>query len=101
MIAKEARQDLALQRFAEGNPQLLEEIRELDAREQTQQIQWAFEDAALEQGLEPWELTLQLVAESADELRAMRLEVHREVAEALGMEWTEYCQCNELDESAP
>ncbi len=46
MIAKEARQALALQRYAEGNPQLLEEIRELDAREQVQQIEWAFEDAA-------------------------------------------------------
>lgn len=101
MIAREARQELALQRFAEGNPQLLEEIRELNAHEQAQQILWAFEDAAQEQGLEPWELTLQLVAESADELRAMRLEVHHEVAEALGMEWAEYCQCNELDESAP
>ena len=47
MIAKEARQALALQRFAEANPQLLEEIRELDAREQAQQIEWAFEDAAI------------------------------------------------------
>lgn len=49
MIAKESRQALALQRFAEANPQLLEEIRELDAREQAQQIEWAFEDAAEEQ----------------------------------------------------
>ena len=46
MIAKEARQALALQRFAEQNPQMLEEIRELDAREQAQQIEWAFQDAA-------------------------------------------------------
>ncbi|CAI3799760.1 hypothetical protein GLGCALEP_02317 [Pseudomonas sp. MM221] len=27
----------------------------------------------------------------------MRLETHREVAEALGMEWEEYCQFNEID----
>ncbi|CAI3799756.1 hypothetical protein GLGCALEP_02316 [Pseudomonas sp. MM221] len=54
MIAKESRQALALQRFAEANPQLLEEIRELDAREQAQQIEWAFEDAAEEQGIQPW-----------------------------------------------
>lgn len=101
MIAKESRQALALQRFAEANPQLLEEIRELDAREQAQQIEWAFEDAARERGVEPWELTLQLVAESAEELRAMRLEVHREVADALGMGWDEYCQCNEIDPAAP
>lgn len=40
MISKEARQAAALQRFAEANPHLLEEIRALDAREQAQQIQW-------------------------------------------------------------
>ncbi|VVP67994.1 hypothetical protein PS910_00295 [Pseudomonas fluorescens] len=101
MIAKESRQALALQRFAEANAQLLEEIRALDAREQAQQIEWAFEDAAQEQGMEPWELTLRLVADSAEELQAMRLEVHHEVAEALGMSWEEYCQCNEIDPAAP
>lgn len=97
MIAKEARQALALQRFAEANPQMLEEIRELNPREQAQQIQWAFDDAAQEQGIEPWELTLQLVAQSPEELHAMRLEVHREVAEALGMVWDEYCAFNEIN----
>lgn len=97
MIAKEARQALALQRFAEANPQLLEEIRELGAHEQAQQIQWAFEDAAQEQGVEPWELALQLIAQSPEELQVMRLEVHREVAEALGMSWEEYCRFNEID----
>ncbi|QXH58350.1 DUF6388 family protein [Pseudomonas maumuensis] len=97
MIAKEARQTLALQRFAEANPQLLEEVRELDAREQAQQIEWAFEDAAQELGLEPWEYALQLIAESPEQLQAMRLETHREVAEALGMVWEEYCQFNEID----
>ncbi|MFV3326847.1 DUF6388 family protein [Pseudomonas sp. NY15372] len=98
MIAKEARQALALQRFAQANPQLLEEIRGLDEREQAQQIQWAFEDAADEQGVEPWELALQLIAENPEQLQAMRLEVHREVAEALGMSWEEYCQFNEIDD---
>lgn len=97
MIAKEARQALALQRFAEANPQLLEEIRELAAREQAQQIEWAFEGVAQEQGLQPWELALQLIAESPEQLHAMRLETHREVAEALGLEWEEYCQFNEID----
>jgi len=97
MIAKEARQALALQRFAEANPDLIEEIRGLDVREQAQQIQWAFEDAADGQGVEPWELALQLIAESPEELQAMRREVHREVAEALGMSWEEYCQFNEID----
>ncbi|WP_028634545.1 MULTISPECIES: DUF6388 family protein [Pseudomonas] len=97
MIAKEARQALALQRFAQAHPQLLEEVRQLDAHEQAQQIEWAFEDAAHEQGLQPWELALQLIAESPEQLQAMRLETHREVAEALGMGWEEYCHFNEID----
>ena len=97
MIAKEARQALALQRFAEQNPQMLEEIRELDAREQAQQIEWAFQDAAEGQGLQPWEYALQLIAQSPEQLQAMRLETHREVAEALGLAWEEYCQFNEIE----
>lgn len=101
MIAKESRQAVALERFAQANPQLLEEIAGLSAHEQQQQIQWAFEDQADEQGVQPWELALQLIAESPEELRQMRLEVHREVAEALGLSWQEYCEFNEIEETAP
>lgn len=101
MIAKESRQAVALERFAQANPQLLEEIAGLNAHEQQQQIEWAFEDQAQEQGLQPWELTLELIAESPEELREMRLEVHREVAEALGLSWQEYCEFNEIEDAAP
>ncbi|MDD0974886.1 DUF6388 family protein [Pseudomonas fontis] len=101
MIAKESRQAVALERFAQAHPQLLEEIAGLSAHEQQQQIQWAFEDQADEQGLQPWELTLQLIAESPEELHAMRMEVHREVAEALGLSWQEYCEFNEIEDAAP
>nr|WP_319528491.1 DUF6388 family protein [Pseudomonas laurentiana] len=101
MIAKELRQAVALERFAEANPQLLAEMAQLSEHDQAQQIQWAFEDEAEMQGLQPWELALQLIAASPEELQAMRLEVHREVAEALGMGWEEYCGFNELDETAP
>ena len=101
MIAKESRQAVALERFAQANPQLLEEIAGLNAHEQQQQIEWAFEDQAQEQGLQPWELTLELIAESPEELREMRLEVHREVSEALGLSWQEYCEFNEIEDAAP
>lgn len=101
MIAKESRQAVALERFAQANPQLLEEIVGLSAHEQQQQIQWAFDDQADEQGVQPWELALQLIAESPEELRQMRLEVHREVAEALGLSWQEYCEFNEIEDAAP
>lgn len=83
MISPE-RQAVALQRYLDANPQMREEIAGLSEHEQAQQVLWAFEDAAQEQGVEPWELTLQLIAESDEELAALRLEVHREVAEALG-----------------
>lgn len=99
MIAKESRQAVALQRFAEANPQMREEIKDLGAHEQEQQIQWAFDDAAEEQGLQSWELVLQLIAESEDERKAMWLEVHREVAQTLDMSWEEYCDFNEIDDS--
>ncbi|MCP3750868.1 DUF6388 family protein [Pseudomonas sp. SBB6] len=100
MISPE-RQAIALQRYLQAHPQMREEIAALSEHEQAQQILWAFEDAAQEQGLEPWELTLQLIAESPEELAAMRLEVHREAAEALGMEWEEYCAFNDIIEEAP
>ena len=101
MIAKESRQALALERFALANPQLLEEIAGLSAHEQQQQIQWAFDDQAQERGLQSWELTLELIAESPEQLREMRLEVHREVAETLGLSWQEYCEFNEIEDAAP
>lgn len=100
MIAKESRQAVALERFAQANPELIAEMAPLSESERQQQIQWAFEDAAQEQGVEPWEFALRLVAESPEELLVMRLEVHREVAEALGMSWEEYCDFNEIDDSA-
>ncbi|UVL63377.1 DUF6388 family protein [Pseudomonas sp. B21-032] len=99
MISPE-RQAVALQRYLDANPQMREEIAVLSEHEQAQQVLWAFEDAAQEQGVEPWELTLQLIAESDEELAALRLEVHREVAEALGMAWEEYCEFNEIEQDS-
>jgi hypothetical protein len=98
MIPKESRNDAALEKFALNNSQLLEEIKALSPTEQKQQIQWAFEDEAESQGIEPWELTLQLIAQTPEELKAMRLEVHQEVAEALGLSWDEYCDFNAVED---
>ena len=96
MIARESRQAVALERFIEANPQLRAEIAALSEVEQQQQIQWAFEDEAQEQGIEPWELTLRFIAESPEELQSLRMEVHREVAQTLGLSWEEYCAFNEI-----
>ena len=100
MIARESRQALALERFIEANPQLRAEIAALSEVEQQQQIQWAFEDGAQEQGIEPWELTLRFIAESPEELQSLRMEVHREVAQTLGLSWEEYCDFNEIGDPA-
>ncbi|MFF7709425.1 DUF6388 family protein [Pseudomonas sp. NPDC007930] len=98
MIAKEHRHQAALNAYLAQQPQLAEEIAALSAHEQRQQIEWAFEDTASERGLQPWEYALELIAETPEQLHAMRLETHREVAEALGMEWEEYCQFNGITE---
>ena len=92
----DARQQLAHDRYLATHPELAEEIRQLDAREQQQQVQWAFEDAAQSQGLEPWEYVLELTAQSPEELASLREGVHREVAQALGMPWEAYKSLNEL-----
>ncbi|WP_085578465.1 MULTISPECIES: DUF6388 family protein [unclassified Pseudomonas] len=97
MIPKEQRIDVALEKYLAATPSLQEEISALDATEQKQQAQWAFEDEAESRGLEPWELVLELVAETPQELKAMRLEVHQEVAEALGMKLQAYLELNEID----
>lgn len=98
MIAKESRHDCAIEKFKAANPSLLEEIRALSPKEQQQQIEWAFEDEAELRGLEPWELALELIAQSPEELKAMRIETHRDVADALGMSWEEYRGFNDISE---
>lgn len=89
-------QEAALAKYLATHPTLKDEISQLSAKEQQQQAQWAFEDAADEQGIEAWELAIELIAESPEQRQAMRLEAHRQVAEALGMEWEEYCSFNEI-----
>ncbi|PHX52338.1 hypothetical protein AO354_17840 [Pseudomonas syringae pv. syringae] len=78
------------------HPTLKDEISALSPKEQQQQVQWAFEDEAESQGIETWELALELIAESPEQLQSMRLEAHRQVAEALGMDWEEYCGFNDI-----
>ncbi|WP_407310429.1 DUF6388 family protein [Pseudomonas sp. nanlin1] len=96
MIAKEDRHEAAIAKFLALKPDLKEEIQDLEPGEQQQQIEWAFEDEAQSQGFEPWEWTLELIAQSPAELEAMRREVHQEAAETLGMAWNEYCQLNDI-----
>lgn len=94
-LTQEARHEEALKKYVLDAPQLLEEIKDLSADDQKDQIQWAFEDEAEAQGLQPWELTLKYTSTS-EEFEVQRLALHKEAAEVLGVEWDEYCEMNNL-----
>ncbi|MGY4636947.1 DUF6388 family protein [Pseudomonas sp. TE24901] len=91
----EVRHEEALKKYLEDTPQLKEEIKDLSADDQRDQIQWAFEDEAESQGYQPWELTLKYTS-TPEEFEAARLALHKEAAEVLGVEWEEYCEMNDL-----
>ncbi|MEX5560875.1 DUF6388 family protein [Pseudomonas rhodesiae] len=94
-MTQEARHEAALEHYLKESPQLKEEIKDLSADDQHDQIQWAFEDEAESQGLQPWELTLKYTS-TPEEFEAQRLVLHKEAAEVLGVEWDEYCEMNNL-----
>jgi hypothetical protein len=94
-LTQEQRHEQALEKYILDVPDLKEEIKDLSADDQKDQIQWAFEDEAEAQGLQPWELTLKYTS-TPEEFEAQRLVLHKEAAEVLGVEWDEYCEMNNL-----
>jgi Family of unknown function (DUF6388) len=94
-LTQEQRHEQALEKYILEVPDLKEEIKDLSPDDQKDQIQWAFEDEAEAQGLQPWELTLKYTS-TPEEFEAKRLELHKEAAEVLGVEWDEYCEMNNL-----
>ena len=94
-LTQEQRHVLALEKYIQDVPDLKEEIKDLSPDDQKDQIQWAFEDEAEAQGLQPWELTLKYTS-TPEEFEAARLALHKEAAEVLGVEWEEYCEMNDL-----
>ena len=94
-MTQEVRHQEALEKYLEATPQLKEEIKDLSADDQRDQIQWAFEDEAESQGYQPWELTLKYTS-TPQEFEAARLVLHKEAADVLGVEWQEYCEMNNL-----
>ncbi|VVP01837.1 DUF6388 family protein [Pseudomonas fluorescens] len=94
-LTQEQRHEQALEKYILDVPDLKEEIKDLSPDDQKDQIQWAFEDEAEAQGLQPWELTLKYTSTS-EEFEAQRLVLHKEAAEVLGVEWQEYCEMNNL-----
>lgn len=94
-LTQEQRHEQALEKYILDVPDLKEEIKDLSTDDQKDQIQWAFEDEAEAQGLQPWELTLKYTS-TPEEFEAQRLVLHKEAAEVLGVEWDEYCEMNNL-----
>lgn len=94
-MTQEVRHQEALDKYLEATPQLKDEIKDLSVDDQKDQVQWAFEDEAESQGLQPWELTLKYTS-TPEEFEAARLVLHKEAAEVLGVEWEEYCEMNNL-----
>ena len=94
-LTQEQRHEQALEKYILDVPDLKEEIKDLSPDDQKDQIQWAFEDEAEAQGLQPWELTLKYTS-TPEEFEAQRLVLHKEAAEVLGVDWEEYCEMNNL-----
>ena len=98
----------ALDRFLDEHPELaaeLETLNPLAARAvgqtmkeyRQERLNEAFEAEAERLGFFAWELTLQLTSATPEEFAALRLEVHREVAQMAGMDWPEYCELHGLE----
>ncbi|OLF54600.1 DUF6388 family protein [Pseudomonas chlororaphis] len=98
MSLNEDRNALALEIFIDQRCDVRRWLAGLPAAQRSAAAQQAFDEAAAAQGLAPWELSLQLLARSPEELRAWRLEAHREIADFATMAWSEYCALNRLDE---
>ncbi|MBV7573330.1 dephospho-CoA kinase [Pseudomonas sp. PDM32] len=94
-LSQEERHEEALKKYVLDAPELMDEIKDLSPDDQKDQIQWAFEDEAEAQGLQPWELSLKYTS-TPEEYEAARLALHKEAAEVLGVEWEEYCEMNNL-----
>ncbi len=99
---------LALDRFLNEHPDVAAELNTLNplaaqakgetlAQYRAERLHEAFEAEAELQGLFAWELTLKLTTDSSEDFEALRLEVHKEVAQMAGLSWVEYCQLHDLN----
>ncbi|WP_341523886.1 DUF6388 family protein [Pseudomonas sp. G.S.17] len=108
MTQTEHPHQIALTRFLAAHPHLQDELEHLNplaaqaagvTKEQyrEERLHEAFEEEAQRLGFFAWELTLQLTAESPEEFESQRREVHKEVAEMAGMEWSQYCELHGIE----
>lgn len=65
-------------------------------REQQRMV--VFAEAAQSRGLEVHEFVIRLMAESPEQANEWRLDQHRKIADALGIDWNDYKQLNRIFE---
>ncbi|WP_409286880.1 DUF6388 family protein [Pseudomonas guariconensis] len=103
----ENRYSVARGKFFAANPHLLAHIKSvnpvvveacgmsLDEYIEQQSV-LVFAEAARSRGLEVDEFVIRLAAESPEQAQEWRLDKHRRMAAALGMDWDEYKQLNRI-----
>lgn len=103
------RYDLALTRFFSTNQQLAAEADDINETEanavgvsledlQRRRRAQIFDRAARALGIDSFELTIRLVAESPEQAQAWRLELLRKHADAIGIDWEKFKQLNGIEE---
>ncbi len=102
---KEQRLSLAFEKFLDSNPAIKSEIEalsEVDAEHvgisledyQKAEVAAKFAAYAASQGIDPYELTVNLTADSADEKARLMEESHKKIADAIGVTWDKYLEIN-------
>ncbi|WP_410480380.1 DUF6388 family protein [Pseudomonas sp. DCA-1] len=109
MLTFEDRYDAARNKFFADNPQAMKEIEAVNPRvieaggmtveeyRKAQRIR-VFAEAAEKRGIDLDEFVIGLVAESPQQAQEWRLKRHRQMADALGIDWPEYKDLNKIHE---
>lgn len=109
MLTFEDRYDAARNKFFAEDPQAMTEIESVSAGvieacgmtvveyRQAQRVR-VFAEAAEKRGIELDEFVIQLVAESPQQAQEWRIQRHRQMADALGIDWPEYKTINKICE---
>lgn len=109
MPSYEERYEAAQERFFLDHPEAQAEVELVDVREiealgvtmedYCQQRRYeVFSKTAKRRGLDLDEFVIWLVAESPQQAQEWRLRRHRQLADALGIEWSEYRKLNHITE---
>jgi hypothetical protein len=109
MLTFEDRYDAARNKFFAENPQAMKKFEAVSAGvieacgmtvEEYRQVQRVrvFAEAAERRGIELDEFVIQLVAQSPQQAQEWRIQRHRQMADALGIDWPEYKAINRLCE---